>query len=107
VSIDGSQDRDAVFFSQRLDLHALGIVDVAGNHSHSRRGAPGTVALHGSWSRCSKRNTVTRLLVLHAASSISLWSSADFITGLHRMIKSDSGKLELTVRGNYTRHRQN
>jgi hypothetical protein len=50
-----------------------------------RRGAPGTVAPHSSWGRCSTRKTVTRLLVLHAASSISRWSSAECITTLQRM----------------------
>ena len=30
---------------------------------------------------------MTRLLVLHAESSISRWSSAEFITGLHKLIK--------------------
>ena len=52
-----------------------------------RRGAPGTGALHSSGGNCSKRKTVIRLLVLHAASSISRWSSADFITSLQKMIK--------------------
>src|SRR5437667_10042949 len=52
-----------------------------------RRGAPGTVAPHSSWGKCSTRKTVTRLLVLHAASRVSRWSSADFITSLHKMIK--------------------
>ena len=52
-----------------------------------RRGAPGTGALHSSGGNCSKRKTVTRLLVLHAASSISRWSSAEFITSLHKLIK--------------------
>jgi len=52
-----------------------------------RRGAPGTVAPHSSWGRCSTRKTLTRLLVLHAASSISRWSSAECITTLQRMIK--------------------
>jgi hypothetical protein len=52
-----------------------------------RRGAPGTVAPHSSWGKCSMRKTVTRLLVLHASSSISRWSSADFITSLQKMIK--------------------
>lgn len=56
-----------------------------------RRGAPGTVAPHTSLGRCSTRKTVTRLLVLQASSSISRWSSADFIRGLHQMIKADSG----------------
>jgi hypothetical protein len=49
-----------------------------------RRGAPGTVTPHSSWGKCSTRKTVTRLLVLHAASSISLWSSAECITTLQR-----------------------
>ncbi len=68
-----------------------------------RRGAPGTVALHSSWGKCSKRKTVTRLLVLHAVSSISRWSSADFITSLHKMIKStpNPDRSELTGRGDY------
>src|SRR2546428_4021048 len=52
-----------------------------------RRGAPGTVAPHSSWGKFSTRKTVTRLLVLHASSSISRWSSADFITTLHGVIK--------------------
>src|ERR1700682_1159725 len=52
-----------------------------------RRGAPGTAALPSSGVKCSKRKTVTRLLVLHAASSISRWSSADFITSLHKNLR--------------------
>jgi hypothetical protein len=52
-----------------------------------RRGAPGTVAPHSSWGKCSTRKTVTRLLVLHAASRVSRWSSAECITTLQRMIK--------------------
>jgi hypothetical protein len=52
-----------------------------------RRGAPGTVAPHSSWGKCSTRKTVTRLLVLHAASSISRGSSAGCITTLQKMIK--------------------
>ena len=44
-----------------------------------RRGAPGTVALHSWGVKFSRRKIVTRLLVLHAASSMSCWSTADFI----------------------------
>jgi hypothetical protein len=52
-----------------------------------RRGAPGTVAPHTSGGKCSTRKTVTRLLVLHAASSISRWSSAECMTTLQKIIK--------------------
>jgi len=62
----------------------------------ARRGAPGTVARHSSWGKCSTRKTVTRLLVLHAASSISRWSSVDFITTLQRMIKLKTERLSFS-----------
>src|SRR5436309_3978097 len=52
-----------------------------------RLGAPGTVAPHSSWGKFSKRKAVTRLLVLHASSSMSRWSSADCITTLHGVIR--------------------
>src|SRR3989441_12831230 len=55
-----------------------------------RRGAPGTVALHSSGGKCSKRKTVTRLLVLHAASRISRWSSAECITTLSKNDQVDA-----------------
>src|SRR5712671_4932247 len=51
-----------------------------------RRGAPGTLALHSSSDKCSSRKTVTRLLVLHAASRVSRRSSADCIIVLQTII---------------------
>ncbi len=63
-----------------------------------RRGAPGTVASHSSWGRCSTRKTLTRLLVLHAASRVSRWSSAECITTLQRMIKLTPNSLRLSGR---------
>jgi hypothetical protein len=47
-----------------------------------RRGAPGTVAAHGSAGKCSKRNSVTRLLVLQAEKIVSHRSGADDIAYL-------------------------
>src|SRR5882672_3300056 len=45
-----------------------------------RRGAPGTLAPQSSRGKYSMRKTVTRLLVLQAASNMSRWSSAESIT---------------------------
>src|SRR5438046_265623 len=63
-------------------------------------GAPGTVAPHSSWGKFSKRKAVTRLLVLHASSSMFRWSSADCITTLHGVIQTDAER-QLTGRGDY------
>jgi len=65
-----------------------------------RRGAPGTVAAHSSWGKCSTRKTVTRLLVLHAVSRVSRWSSSECITTLQRMINLTPAP-ELTGRVDY------
>src|SRR5437773_1560034 len=63
-------------------------------------GAPGTVAPHSSWGKFSKRKAVTRLLVLHASSSMFRWSSADCITTLPGVIQTDAER-QLTGRGDY------